>query len=411
MSNQVGGGIARIWKDKGSRRLLVFAGVVITGAAGYAFFGGSTPAGEKSTVRAAADAGGNVTGDHVTPAYQRVSEQATSEKVAVARATGGTVTAPIRPVVNDNMALPTSLDGREEAPDRPRPPVALAAPPVARVQPAQTPAQPALDQAMISSLAQAMAQQMAKLNPAPPVAAQIIYFQRPQAGAEGTAGQPGVLPAAFGQGSAQTAGQSAAGAATAAPAARSRYQAPAAGTIVYSRMVGRVNSDTPGPVVAEVLQGAFSGARLLGSFQFSEEGVIISFSSMTVPYRDADGQERTEVMPIKAVAVDTSHLGTAMATDIDRHLFEKVGTAFAMAFMQGLGQAVSQSGSTAVVNPYGGATITNPTLSMQNQMMMAGGTAAGAAGQAIQQIWGNRRTTITVEAETPFGLLFLRTGN
>jgi hypothetical protein len=51
--------------------------------------------------------------------------------------------------------------------------------------------------------------------------------------------------------------------------------------------------------------------------------------------------------------------------------------------------------------------VQNPTLDTRRQLLVGAGAAAGAAGEVIQDIYGNRPPTIIVEAGTPFGLLFL----
>lgn len=434
------GFFARATADKGSRKMLLFAGVVIVGAVAYAALGGSGGGRtETSQVRGAP----NVTG---TPdaipnaAYGEAVRAADEQRVQAARNTnGGGATPSLRS--NDAVdQLPTTLSGATEAapvqrpvarPTPTPPPVVQPPPPVPQPQPQQvqrqqptTPPPPPFD----PQLAAAMVQRMEAMRGAQFAPAQTQYFAQNQAqqnpgqqqggqsyqgmGSQGANALGMQGAAGFGQGQGGQGAQAAQAAyqQVSANGRQGRFQVPAAGSILYSRLIGRVNSDTPGPVVAEILQGPFARARLLGSFQFSEQGVVISFTSMTVPYTDGDGQERTEVVQIKAVAVDPSHLGTAMATDIDRHLFEKVGIAFGTAFLQGLGQAVAQSGASAVVGNFG-TTVTNPTLDTQKQLLVAGGAAAGAAGQAFQQIYGNRRTTVTVDADTPFGLLFLGNGN
>jgi len=185
----------------------------------------------------------------------------------------------------------------------------------------------------------------------------------------------------------------------------SRFTPPNPGTILYARLVGRVNSDVPGPVIGEILQGPFTGARLLGNFRFTERGVILQFSSMAVPYRE-EGEDKSETVPIGAVAVDTQHLGTAMATDIDRHIVERVALAFGTAFISGVGRAIGQGGAT-VTQGFGVRETTYPQLDATQQLWVGAGEAANAVGRVAESIWGNRRTTITVDAGTPFGLLFL----
>ena len=417
-------------QDKNGKRLLLFASAAFVCAIGYlVFFSGGSVHTETSATRGAPQVVGNPTSNAPTaPSMVRSLQTADNQRADTASranpATGASAM-PTPIVVGKMDRLPSSLsDPDEQAPTNPVPrPLPPVTPPPVVVSQAprpqttavygntpvpQQPQAPVVDQGLM----QAMLRQMHDLDPKTPSGSATTYFYNGAVAAAGSqGGQPGMVqqasvgsqPATVRTGS-QT-GQLASQASSSG-GVQSRFITPAAGTILYSRLVGRVNSDTPGPVVGEILQGPFAGARLLGTFQFSEQGVVINFSSMTVPYKDDDGNDQSEVVTIHAVAVDASHLGTAMATDIDRHLLERIGVAFGTAFLQGLGQAVAQSGSTATYG-VGGTTVSNATLNTREQLLVGGGAAAGAAGQVFSQIYGNRRTTITVEADTPFGLLFL----
>ena len=180
-------------------------------------------------------------------------------------------------------------------------------------------------------------------------------------------------------------------------------QIPPPGTILYARLIGRANSDNPGPIVGEVLQGDFVGARIVGQFQTGRDGLIMQFRTMTIPARNG---QPPRVLQIEAVAVDTDTLGSSMATSVNRRELERIALAFGTAFMRGLGQAIAQSGSI-VSQGLTGVVVQNPTLDTRRQLLVGAGAAAGAAGEVIQDIYGNRPPTIIVEAGTPFGLLFL----
>lgn len=413
-----GGGFSRIAKDKGSKRLLMFGGAAIVLAAGWAAFGGGTGPVEVSRVggvNAAPDA--TQAAQPVTQQYGNALAQADGERVQRAQNTGQSAlpTPVIRPV-SDTLETPRPRDEQgagwrpSPAPIVPTPtPTATGAPVQAPpAQQAQQQMRPQIDQNLLA----AMQRQMQSLIPGPiqPAQTQYLYVPTPteQAGAASVmpAGAalasrvvqgPGALPVA------QTTVSSA------AVQQRSRFAVPAPGTVIYSRLVGKVDSDVQGPVLGEVLQGPFAGSRLLGTFTFGERGVAIRFTSMTVPFKE-DGEDRVEVVPINAVAVDTNHLGAAMATDIDRHLLERVGIAFATSFIEGMGQAIARSG--AVVNQgLLGTSTAYGQLNTREQLSVGAGSAAGAAGRIMEQAYGNRRTTITVDADTPFGLLFLGSNN
>lgn len=187
----------------------------------------------------------------------------------------------------------------------------------------------------------------------------------------------------------------------------SKVKLPLAGKILYAQLIGRANSDHPGPVLARVLQGDYTGATLIGSFQVSQNALTISFDRMTVE-RDRAGTEINEVVPIQAVAVDTQYIGTGLATKVDRHLFQKLAIAFTAGFAQGFGEAIAETGETTIDTGNGTITTGGKNLDTKEELLVAGGQAVGSAGSILQQEFGNRPTTVIVEAGTPIGVLFLQ---
>lgn len=188
--------------------------------------------------------------------------------------------------------------------------------------------------------------------------------------------------------------------------AGSKIKLPLSGKILYAELVGRANSDVPGPVLAKVLQGPYRGATLIGSFKTARSHLIITFDKMTVE-TDANGEEINETVAIDAVAVDTSNIGTGLATSVDRHLFQKLAIGFTSAFAQGFGEAISDRGSTTYNTSNGTITTRNGDLNAEEELYSAGGKAVGRAGSVLENEFGNRPTTIIVEGGTAIGVLFL----
>lgn len=195
-------------------------------------------------------------------------------------------------------------------------------------------------------------------------------------------------------------------AATAEDAA-SKVKLPLAGTILYAQMVGRANSDHPGPVLAKILQGEYTGATLIGTFQVAQNALVINFDRMTVA-TTRDGEEINETVPIQATAVDTTYIGTGLATKVDRHMFQKLAIAFTAGFAQGFGDAISDTGETTIDTGNGTITTGGKDLNTREELLAAGGQAVSQAGSILQQEFGNRPTTVIVEAGTPIGVLFLQ---
>lgn len=195
--------------------------------------------------------------------------------------------------------------------------------------------------------------------------------------------------------------------ATEQAAAASKVKLPLAGTILYAQLVGRANSDHPGPILAKVLQGEYTGATLIGTFQVAQNALTLTFDRMTVE-KTRSGEEINEVVPIQAVAVDTKYIGTGLATSVDRHMFQKLAIAFTAGFAQGLGDAISDNGETTIDTGNGTITTGGDKLNTKEELLVAGGQAVSNAGSILQQEFGNRPTTVIVEAGTPLGVLFLQ---
>jgi intracellular multiplication protein IcmE len=84
-----------------------------------------------------------------------------------------------------------------------------------------------------------------------------------------------------------------------------------AGTINYAQLLTQLNSDLPGPVLAQVLSGPFTGGRLIGSLKANDECecMAIEFKEVvkdTVTYKiDAYGvDQNTSLTGIDASSVD-----------------------------------------------------------------------------------------------------------
>lgn len=100
------------------------------------------------------------------------------------------------------------------------------------------------------------------------------------------------------------------------PPARSEPLIRLSDVVLASTIIAN-DSDTPGPVVAQIRKGPLKGARLVGAFEANQNNthMTVQFSSAVLP----DGKE----VPISACAVDARQRSLAVRSDIDRRLFAR----------------------------------------------------------------------------------------
>lgn len=420
----VGVGMRRIVKDKKSKRfLLIVGGVVFVGFA-YSLLGGHKTNTNTNTVQdsfrdAPKVQGGDVGGIAPPEQYKKILKEQDNSNIQRAKATGASATPSLvmqqkqasAPLTlgdgnehgsTDNTPLPQDNVGPQaNALDNPMPDAPIQTPAQVQVTPQQ------VDPNAVNAMVQRLS--LMRNTQLPGLAVKTMYMVDDKtASAQQVHDTPDHNNALLSMNS--VGGNAALSSGVASSSSAPHFSVPVAGTIIPSLLLGAVNSDIDSPVIAEISEGAFAGSRLLGNFSFTEQGLILHFKSMTVPYTNDDGEKASEVVAIDAIGVDKDTLSGGMASTIDRHLLVRVGVQFASAFLQGMGQAVAQSGATAVVSPYGGTTVSNPQLSLKNQLLMASGTGASQASNIFQSTFGNQRTTIKIKQHVPFGLLFLDSG-
>lgn len=368
--------------------IIGFVGIVGIALGGYLYFSGSSQKVVASSVQSV-PTHGQTLDRPVSPAYLAATKDADNTRISKAEQTGSSaMPSLVNALPQDDKVLPQHPSDILPPADNGGQVKALPS-----LKPATSPAnsvqQVAIDPQRLEAMKSWMDHQM-KQKVADPVTS-VVYKPVVDSSSKGAS-----------QGADVTTTDK--GASTSANDA-SKLALPLPGTVVYAELISEANSDSPGPVVARVLQGRYTGALLVGSFQKGNDSLTIRFSKMSVS-KTADDVSVNGSVAVDAVAVDTKYIGTAMATDVDHHYFLKIATAFVTSFFQGLGQAISSSGSTSTTNT-GTTTTTNPALTGGQKALVATGAAAQSVGQIFQQSIGNQPTTIKVAAGTPIGLLFL----
>ncbi len=157
------------------------------------------------------------------------------------------------------------------------------------------------------------------------------------------------------------------------------------------------NSDSGGPVVAEITSGPLAGDRVKGTAQKHEDRLTVTMNELTLQ----DGR----TVPVNAMLMAPDSKETAIASDVDHHYIPRIVLPTLAAGIQGLGQALALSGSSVFSGPYGASQNYN-TFNGGQLAGIAAGTAAGQANQVLQQ-QTPKQSTVNLAAEVDVGIMFL----
>ena len=175
-----------------------------------------------------------------------------------------------------------------------------------------------------------------------------------------------------------------------------------AGTTIPAVLITPLNSDAPGPVLAEVTSGPLRGARLIGSMQAGKESILVTFNRISKP-------GWPETYSISAVGMDQDH-STGLVTDINKHYITRYLGLLGGTFVQGYGQAMRQQGQVTVVDPSGGVVTQRDELDSRQVARSAQGSVLQSVGNEWQRN-SNKDATIKVEGKSgsryPLQVLFL----
>ena len=174
-----------------------------------------------------------------------------------------------------------------------------------------------------------------------------------------------------------------------------------AGSILYAVLDTAVDSDYPeSPVMATVVAGEYKGAKLLGSIKTVKDGqrVMLTFNLMTM-------NDWPTGATVNAYAIDPDSARSAVATSVNNHYMLRYGTLFASSFLQGLGQAVQDSGTT-VTSDSGVVTQSTSDLDTQETVLVALGQVGQNASAEIGKLQGTP-PTVKVKAGIGIGVLFM----
>jgi intracellular multiplication protein IcmE len=172
-----------------------------------------------------------------------------------------------------------------------------------------------------------------------------------------------------------------------------------AGTIEYGQLLLEANTDVPGPVLAQIVTGPFAGGRVIGSFTNTETHIVLNFNTLV-----KDGVN----YPINAVAVDPETTLPGMVTEIDHRYFKRVILPAAARFVEGMGQAIAESGSSTTVVIDGDTTVEEDNSEIDTREELYAGVEEGAseAAEFLEEEGDDTEPMIRVKAGAPLGIFF-----
>ncbi|TLY47236.1 MAG: hypothetical protein E6K54_06325 [Gammaproteobacteria bacterium] len=175
-----------------------------------------------------------------------------------------------------------------------------------------------------------------------------------------------------------------------------------AGTIMQAVLLTAINSDEPGPVLAEIVQGKFKGARIMGTLSNQGQKVLLAFNTLSLP-------KLSESVPINTVAIDENTARTALSSDTNNHYWLRYGTLFASAFIQGYGQSFINSAPNYNISLFPPTPSDQPAknnLSPRDRIFVGLGQVGLQYSSVLRNIF-NTPPTVRVFSGTPMGILFL----
>ncbi len=166
---------------------------------------------------------------------------------------------------------------------------------------------------------------------------------------------------------------------------------------VTGRTVIATDSDSGGPVIVEITSGPLNGDRIKGTAQKHEDRLTVTLNELTL----ADGR----TVPINAILLAPDSKETAVASSVDHHYVARIVLPTLAAGIQGLGQALTFSGSSFSSGPFG-ASQQFSNFKPGQIAGIAAGAGAAQLNQALQQ-QTPKQSTVNLDADVDVGVMFL----
>ena len=142
-----------------------------------------------------------------------------------------------------------------------------------------------------------------------------------------------------------------------------------------------------------------AGARILGSFKVENDYLVLTFGTIVV-----DGVS----YKADVIAIDPSTANVGLATEIDRRFFERVILPAAAAFVEGMGSAIAESGTTTVSVSGDTVVESEEELDTRQEIFKGVEEGAGKISEIMDEQAGEVEPMVKVQAGTAVGILFLQ---
>ena len=174
-------------------------------------------------------------------------------------------------------------------------------------------------------------------------------------------------------------------------------ESPATRQPLYARTLYAVRSDTPGPVLVEILEPPLDGAVLSGGFDVVNDSVVLRLTTM-----ERNGAR----VAVDAWAVDLECGCFNIAGDVDHHWFERVVLPAAMQFAGGWLEASSEPATTISVN--GNVFVATTDQPYGNRALARGAADAFSAVADVLDESAPAGSTVSLPRDTRLGVVILR---
>jgi len=172
------------------------------------------------------------------------------------------------------------------------------------------------------------------------------------------------------------------------------------GDVLYIRLTTVASNKGAGVVTAKVVSGVYQDARLIGSLEGTDEGLVILFNKMSLPNAGI-------TLVINGLAVDVNTARSVIYSKKKTYIFEKILYALGNGFLGGYADSLSKTGETVVTDSLGGSTVVTDEPTKDDALAAGVANAANIVGQMVQTHVNNLSTLYEMDTDTVLSVIML----